>query len=125
MSTLNFKVLDLDFQDLARSEVKFVKLGAQTLINELVETEGRLVLRSLPDLAAEDFANLTRRYNIELIAEKVESERQVVDVLELNLAYAQGHLFGEPRAIKDAILAEAGPPPSPVRQVTQLRRAYG
>ena len=117
--------LDLDFQDLARSDVKFVKLGAQALIDELVETEGRLVLRSLPDLAAEDFANLTRRYNIELIAEKVESERQVVDVLELNLAYAQGHLFGEPRAIKDAILAEAGPPPSPVRQVTQLRRAYG
>src|SRR5881394_1975723 len=52
--------LDLDFQDLARSDVKFVKLGAQALIDELVETEGRLVLRSLPDLAAEDFANLTR-----------------------------------------------------------------
>jgi cyclic-di-GMP phosphodiesterase TipF (flagellum assembly factor) len=112
--------LDLDFPDLARSDVKFVKLGAQTLIDGLVESDGRLVLKALPDLAAEDFALLTRRYNVELIAEKVESERQVVDVLELNIAFGQGHLFGEPRAIKDAILAEASPPP--VRQPIPLRR---
>jgi cyclic-di-GMP phosphodiesterase, flagellum assembly factor TipF len=105
--------LDLDFQDLARSDVKFVKVGAQALLDELIEEDGRLVLRSLPDLAAEDFALLTRRYAIDLIAEKVESERQVVDILELNLGFGQGHLFGEPRAIKDAVLAEAGAPPRP------------
>jgi cyclic-di-GMP phosphodiesterase, flagellum assembly factor TipF len=116
--------LDLDLPDLARSDVKFVKLGAQALIDELVESDGRLVLKALPDLAAEDFAQLTRRYDVELIAEKVESERQVVDVLELNINFGQGHLFGEPRAIKDAILAEASPP-AVVRPVTPLRRAYG
>jgi cyclic-di-GMP phosphodiesterase, flagellum assembly factor TipF len=115
--------LDLDLQDLARSDVKFLKLGAQTLLEELTEIDGRLVLRSLPDLAAEDFAALTRRYNVELVAEKVESERQVVDLLDLNLGLAQGHLFGEPRAIKDAVLAEAGRPPAPAVRHPLLRRA--
>jgi cyclic-di-GMP phosphodiesterase TipF (flagellum assembly factor) len=80
------------------------------LLDELVETDEGLVLRSMPDLAAEDFAALTRRYGVEVIAEKVESERQIVDILELDIAYGQGHLFGEPRAIRDAVLAEADAP---------------
>jgi cyclic-di-GMP phosphodiesterase TipF (flagellum assembly factor) len=102
--------LDLDFQDLARSDVKFVKIGAQFLLDELEETADGLILRALPDLAAEDFAALTRRYGVDLIVEKIEHERQVVDVLELDIAYGQGHLFGEPRPIRDAVLAETDPP---------------
>jgi cyclic-di-GMP phosphodiesterase TipF (flagellum assembly factor) len=107
--------LDLDLQDLARADVKFIRVGAQMLLDELTEMDGRLVLRSMPDLAAEDYAALNRRYGVEIIAEKVENERQVVDILELDIRYGQGHLFGEPRAIKDAILAEATPPASALR----------
>ncbi|HEY8615674.1 EAL domain-containing protein [Phenylobacterium sp.] len=107
--------LDLDLQDLARSDVKFIKVGAQMLLDELTEVDGRLVLRSLPDLAAEDYAALNRRYGVEIIAEKVEGERQVVDILELDIRYGQGHLFGEPRAIRDAVLAEATPPAPALR----------
>src|SRR5690606_38472220 len=102
--------LDIDFHDLARSDVKFLKVSAPFLLEELLETEDGLVLRSMPDLAAQDFAALTRRYGVDLIAEKVESERQIVDILELDIAYGQGHLFGEPRAIRDAVLAETDPP---------------
>ena len=102
--------LDLDLQDLARSDVKFVKINAQLMLDELVEIDGRMVLKSLPDLAAEDFAALTRRYGVEVIAEKIEAERQVVDVLELDVGFGQGHLFGEPRPIRDAVLAETDPP---------------
>ena len=115
--------LDLDFQDLARSDIKFIKVGAQMLLDQLEESEGRLVIRSLPDLHASDFARLTRRYGVEVIIEKVESERQIVDILELDMAFGQGHLFGEPRAIRDAILAEAEPPAEFMR--TSLRRASG
>jgi cyclic-di-GMP phosphodiesterase TipF (flagellum assembly factor) len=115
--------LDLDFQDLARADVKFVKVGAQMMLDQLEETEGRLVLRSLPDLHAADFARLTRRYGVEVIAEKVESERQIVDILELDIAFGQGHLFGEPRAIRDAVLAEADPPADFMR--TSLLRRVG
>jgi len=104
--------LDLDLQDLTRSDVKFVKVAAQTLLDELTEIDDRLVLRSMPDLAAEDFALLLRRYGVDLVAEKVETERQVVDILDLDIQLGQGHLFGEPRAIKNDVLAEAGAPPA-------------
>ena len=118
--------LDLDLQDLARSDVKFLKVAAQFLLDELAEVDGRQILRTLPDLAAEDFTTLTRRYGVEVIVEKVETERQVVDVLDLNIGFGQGHLFGEPRAIKEAVLTEAGPPPNLIRpQFAQRRAAYG
>ena len=118
--------LDVDLQDLARSDVKFLKVGAQMLLDQLVEVDGRLVIRALPDLAAEDFAALTRRYGVELIVEKAESERQVAEVLDLGVRLGQGHLFGEPRAIKDAVLAEAGPPPPlAVRPAVERRAAFG
>jgi len=107
--------LELDFQDLARADVKFVRVAADTLINQMLEEDGRLTLKSLKDIAAADFADLARRYGVELIAEKIESERQVVDILELNIGYGQGNLFGEPRAIRDAVLAEADPPADFVR----------
>jgi cyclic-di-GMP phosphodiesterase TipF (flagellum assembly factor) len=109
--------LDLDLQDLQRSDVKFVKVGAQVLLDELTEMEDRLVLRSMPDLAAEDFALLARRYGVDLVAEKVENERQVVDILDLDIQLGQGHLFGEPRAIKSDVLAEAGQPGASVERL--------
>jgi len=117
--------LDLDLQDLSRSDVKFLKIGAAFLLDELTEVDGRPVLRSLPDLAAQDFAALTRRYGVQLIAEKVETERQVVDILDLDIGFGQGHLFGEPRAIKEAVLSEAGPPPNLIRPQFAKRAAYG
>jgi len=104
--------LDLDLQDLTRADVKFLKISAQFLLDELMETEQGQVLRTLPDLRAEDFAALTRRYGVEIIAEKVEAERQIVDILELNIGFGQGNLFQEPRPIRDAVLAEADPPAS-------------
>ena len=117
--------LDLDLQDLSRSDVKFLKIAAPVLLDELTEVDGRLILRSMPDLAAEDFTTLTRRYGVEVIAEKVEAEKQVVDILDLNIGFGQGHLFGEPRAIKEAVLSEAGPPPNLIRPQFQRRAAYG
>ena len=58
---------------------------------------------------------------LEIIVEKVESERQIVDVLELDIGYGQGHLFGEPRAIRDAVLAEADPPADFMRSAMRRR----
>lgn len=117
--------LDLDFQDLSRSDVKFLKVGAQMLLDELTEVDGRLVIAALPDLAAEDFAALTRRYGVEVIVEKVENERQVAEILDLSVGFGQGHLFGEPRAIKEAVLTEAGPPPNLIRPQFPRRAAFG
>jgi cyclic-di-GMP phosphodiesterase TipF (flagellum assembly factor) len=113
--------VDLDFADLSRSDVRFVKIGAKLLLEEMMETPDGLVMASMPDIMATDYAALTRRYGVEVIAEKVEAEREVIDILELDISYGQGHLFGEPRAIKETVLAEAPPPPTLFR--TPGRRA--
>jgi cyclic-di-GMP phosphodiesterase, flagellum assembly factor TipF len=114
--------LDFDFQDFARADVGFVKIAAPLLIGELQDQDGRLGLKSLPDIEAAEFATLARRHGVELVVEKVESERQVVDILDLDIALGQGHLFGEPRPIRDAVLAESQAPTAFI-QATLRRRA--
>ncbi len=113
------QTLDLDFADLQRSDVRFIKVAADLLIEQLLDLDGATPLASQPDIQAADFAPLTRRYGLELIAEKVETEKQVVDILELDIGMGQGHLFGEPRAIKEAVLAETNPPAEFVRTTLQ------
>jgi len=115
--------LALNFPDLARADVAFVKIAAPLLLDELRDDEGRLTLRSFPDLEAADLAGLARRHGVELIAEKVESERQVVDILDLDIGMGQGHLFGEPRPIRDAVLADSVPPADSIQAA--LRRHAG
>jgi cyclic-di-GMP phosphodiesterase TipF (flagellum assembly factor) len=102
--------LSLDFADLSRSDVKFVKISANVMLEQLLEMDGRLTLKGQQDLEAVDFTALAQRYGVDVIAEKIEGERQVVDILELNIGFGQGHLFGEPRAIKEQVLAESDPP---------------
>ncbi len=114
--------LDLDFQDLARSDIKFLKVSAQVMHDLMAETQDGPVMRFLPDLAAQDYSALAGRYGIEMIVEKVESERQVVDSLELDITYGQGHLFGEPRAIRDTILAKTDPPTTFLRDRIREQR---
>jgi cyclic-di-GMP phosphodiesterase, flagellum assembly factor TipF len=122
------QTLDLDFADLQRSDVKFMKVSADLLIEQLLDADGASALPSLRDISAADFAGLTRRYGIELIAEKCETERQIVDILELDIGMGQGHLFGEPRAIKEDVLAETDPPADFLRSTlrsAEHRRRFG
>ena len=112
---------DLDLADLQRADVRFAKIAAQVLLQSLIETERGVAIRGLRDLHAGDFVRLMRRSGVDLVVEKVENERQVIDVLELEAAYGQGHLFGEPRAIRDEVLAEPGAPAEFVQ--APLRRA--
>ena len=113
--------LDIDFLDLARCDVGFVKVGASVLLEQLEEHNGDLVFKTLPEFPASDYAAIAKRHGVELVAEKVESEREVVDILELDIGLGQGHLFGEPRPIRDAVLAETAPPAEFLRG--QPRRA--
>ncbi len=117
--------LELDFQDLQRADVKFLKIGAETLLEQLLEVDGQQTLKAMRDINAADFADLTRRYGVEIIAEKVENERQVIDVLELNIGYGQGHLFGQPRAIREAVLAESDPPSGFMNPAVRRRAGGG
>jgi cyclic-di-GMP phosphodiesterase TipF (flagellum assembly factor) len=52
-------------------------------------------------VTAEDFKQLLARYEISLIAERVEHEKTVLELLDFGVDLAQGYLFGEPRAVRD------------------------
>jgi cyclic-di-GMP phosphodiesterase TipF (flagellum assembly factor) len=117
--------LSLDFADLSRSDVKFVKISANVMLDQLLEMDGRLTLKGQQDLEAVDFTALAQRYGVDVIAEKIESERQVVDILELNIGFGQGHLFGEPRAIKEQVLAESDPPREFIGEPMRRKAAAG
>ncbi len=111
--------LDLDFRELQRADVRFVKVAADLLIDRLINDEDEDREGLLKDIQPSDLAGMARRFGVDVIAEKVETERQVIDVLELDIAFGQGHLFGEPRAIRDAVLAEAEPPAAFIRSALQ------
>jgi cyclic-di-GMP phosphodiesterase TipF (flagellum assembly factor) len=92
--------LDLDFAKLKRLGFQFLKVRATTLISGMKDAGAAV--------AAEDFKNLAIRNGVNLIAERVEDEKTVVQLLEFNVDFAQGYLFGEPRAIRE--IAEANDP---------------
>ncbi len=92
--------LDLDFAKLKRLGFQFLKVRATTLISGMKDAGAAV--------AAEDFKNLLSRNGVNLIAERVEDEKTVVQLLEYNVDFGQGYLFGEPRAIRD--IAEANDP---------------
>lgn len=103
--------LDLDLARARRLGFHFLKLRAETLIFGMKNANAAV--------AAEDFKDLLSRNGLNLIAERVEDERTVVQLLEYNVDFAQGYLFGEPRPLRD--VAEANDPrQAPAATVTAL-----
>ncbi|MEM6381228.1 MAG: EAL domain-containing protein [Pseudomonadota bacterium] len=52
------------------------------------------------DIHPEDLADLAARNGMDMIVTGVESEAQVVELLDCNLGYAQGNLFARPRIVE-------------------------
>jgi cyclic-di-GMP phosphodiesterase TipF (flagellum assembly factor) len=96
--------------DLERSGVRYVKIPARILSEQVLRGGVRPRSAITREIAASDIAAVFQRYGIDLIAERIENEEAVLDVLDLDAPYAQGHLFGAPRAIKDSLMEETAPP---------------
>jgi cyclic-di-GMP phosphodiesterase, flagellum assembly factor TipF len=91
------ETVDLDLRKLERVGVRYVKIAGDTLVRQL-SREGALPVTGLSrEFEPSDVASLFARYGVDLIADRVESERTVVEVLELDIAFAQGNIFGKPR----------------------------
>ena len=85
--------LDHNFSRLRAQGFHFIKVKAKTLIAGMKEARA--------PVAADDFKELLARCGIELIIERIEEEKTVVQLLEFNVGYGQGFLFGEPRPVRD------------------------
>ncbi|MEZ5996768.1 MAG: EAL domain-containing protein [Hyphomonadaceae bacterium] len=101
---------EIDLPDLERSGVRYAKIDARTLHEQYVKRGMRPRSAITREIAAADISAVFQRYGIDLIAERIESEEAVLEVLDLDVPYGQGHLFGAPRAIKESLMEETAPP---------------
>ena len=93
LSMDHVETLALDFLRLKALGFSHIKVHAAMLTGGMEGAHAAV--------AAEDFKKLLSRHGVNLIAERVEDEKTVVQLLDYSVDYAQGYLFGEPRAVRD------------------------
>jgi len=96
LSMDHVETLKLDFLRLKAIGFRHIKLRASALTRGLDGASSHI--------AAEDFKKLLSRHGLNLIAERVEDEKTVVQLLDYAVDFAQGYLFGEPRAVREETL---------------------
>lgn len=90
--------LDFNPKDLADRDFRFVKVAAELLL-EGAEQAGAKIHPA-------DLADLLDRYGLSLIAEKIENEPTVLDILDYDVRFGQGFLFSEPKPVRAEFLSE-------------------
>ncbi len=85
----NLSHLDIDLEELSSRHFAYIKVPASTLLTGMKQARSRFL--------SSDIKLAMRRFGIDLIAEKIEEETTVVGLLEYELDFGQGYLFGEPR----------------------------
>ncbi|CCD88188.1 conserved hypothetical protein with EAL domain [Bradyrhizobium sp. ORS 285] len=87
-------VTDLRFEprELADRGVRFIKVPAALLLDPKQS--------SVSDIHPTDLSDLLGRFGIDLIAERIEGENSVVDLLDYDVRFGQGFLFAPPRPLR-------------------------
>lgn len=91
--------LDFDVTELRRLHIRYLKVDAARILEQTRAATQRLDIRG--------FKRALDEQAIDLIAEKIESEPQLLEILDMPVDFGQGYLFGEPRAAKDGPKDEA------------------
>ena len=84
--------LRIEPRELADRGVRFVKVPAALLLDPRQA--------STSDIHPSDLSDLLGRFGIDLIAERIEGERAVVDLLDFDVRFGQGFLFAPPRPLR-------------------------
>jgi cyclic-di-GMP phosphodiesterase TipF (flagellum assembly factor) len=129
----NLADLRVEPRELTERGFRFIKVPATLLLNR--------VGAASTDIHPADLSDLLGRFGIDLIAEKIEAEGAVVDLLDYDVRFGQGFLFSPPRPVRaealqgaevakgDAAKAEAADAAKPStgagRILAQLARAAG
>ncbi|WP_291855857.1 EAL domain-containing protein [Bradyrhizobium sp.] len=92
--------LRIEPRELADRGVRFMKVPAALLLDP---RQG-----SASDIHPSDLSDLLGRFGIDLIAERIEGERAVVDLLDYDVRFGQGFLFAPPRPLRPEGAAAAG-----------------
>ncbi|ACE99910.1 diguanylate phosphodiesterase [Rhodopseudomonas palustris TIE-1] len=109
-------VTDLRFEprELADRGVRFIKVPASLLLAAHDTASA--------DIHPVDLSDLLGRFGIDLIAERIEGERAVVDLLDYDVRFGQGFLFAAPRPLRPETATNAAAPASnaPAQQEINL-----
>jgi cyclic-di-GMP phosphodiesterase TipF (flagellum assembly factor) len=72
---------------------------------------------STSDIHPSDLSDLLGRFGIDLIAERIEGERAVVDLLDYDVRFGQGFLFAPPRPLRpEGASANGGASPNKAQE---------
>lgn len=91
--------LRMEAKELADRSFRFFKVPATLLLNKTTPAQS--------DIHPEDLADLLARSGIDLIAERIENESMVVDLLDYDVRFGQGFLFSAPRPVRAEALQGA------------------
>ncbi len=83
-------------KELAERSFRVVKVPAQLLLDRAAEARS--------DIHPADLADLLARSGVNLVAERIESEATVVDLLDQEVRFGQGFLFSPPRPVRSEAL---------------------
>lgn len=97
ISVDNVEDLRMDFSEFGRHGVRFLKISAERLLGAEAVTG--------TDIHLADLADLLARFGIELIIDRVETEAQVLELLDYGPRYGQGNLFAPPKAVRAEVLS--------------------
>jgi len=120
--------LRVEPKDLADHHFRFLKVPAKLLLNRSTGAQS--------DIDPEDLADLLARSGVDLIAERIESEGMVVDLLDYDVRFGQGFLFSPPRPVRAEALQMGAPaseadkpageiPPGPLPAVAAAGGGFG
>jgi cyclic-di-GMP phosphodiesterase, flagellum assembly factor TipF len=84
--------LRIEPRELAERGVRFIKVPAALLLDPKASSGS--------DIHPSDLSDLLGRFGIDLIAERIEGERAVVDLLDFDVRFGQGFLFAPPRPLR-------------------------
>lgn len=91
--------LRMEPRELADRSFRFLKVPAKLLLNKASGVQS--------DIHPEDLADLLARSGIDLIAERIENEATVLDLLDYDVRFGQGFLFSAPRPVRPEALGTA------------------
>lgn len=88
----NLTDLRVNARELNERGFRFVKAPATLLFNRMSVVS--------TDIHPADFSDLLGRFGIDLIADRIENEATVVDLLDYDVRFGQGNLFSPPRPVR-------------------------
>jgi cyclic-di-GMP phosphodiesterase TipF (flagellum assembly factor) len=96
----NVADLRVEPRELNERGFRFIKVPAALLLNR--------VGAASTDIHPADLSDLLGRFGIDLIAERIEAESTVVDLLDYDVRFGQGMLFAPPRPVRPEALQGNG-----------------